>query len=603
MKKLFLLSILSITLLTACKKPELAGDEPTGEGLVAFTLKAPASGTALTLNAATPNDSVVISWNASKPGVHAAPYYKWVASPKANGDLTNPLIQIPANNNGLATQLTLTFKQVDDALKAAGIVAGATTELIWNIQADNGDTRLLSQNQFFITITRFKDGATPFLILSPVSSATALPINPGSATDMLTFSWQRSYPAAGGAAIRYKVVFVQHQTDGSGAEVVPDFSKPLFSIAADNSGVDTLANVSWKAISDSLNAHGLTDISQASDLQWTVVATSGTWAQQSGYYNQLVLLRIVRMYITGNFQAAGGFGANWDPATAPEMVRDSRAAFANKMYYTYQYFPASTELKFVQGRSNSVNYGGSGGNLVQGSATTIKIATAGVYRVGINVATLTYDVSVGRMGFVGGAVTGVGWDPSMVFPAGQMAFITNNKFLGIHDFAADGWKMLDAGQWNQGSDDALPSNPHSYSSAGPSGSALVVNSPDINMPNFTTAGRYRVVWDGTDVDNAKYTLTSAANMYVIGSATVGGWDNQATQDDTQRPPLTYQGNGVWKGTVSLVPGEIKFIILKGNWDFSYGGSGGKLNDGNIPIAAAGTYTITVDEYNQTYSVQ
>jgi hypothetical protein len=63
---------------------------------------------------------------------------------------------------------------------------------------------------------------------------------------------------------------------------------------------------------------------------------------------------------------------------------------------------------------------------------------------------------------------------------------------------------------------------------------------------------------------------------------------------------------VWKGTVTLSSGNIKFIVQQGDWSLSYGGAGGILsyqNGSNIVIAAPGTYSITVDEYQQTYSVQ
>jgi starch-binding outer membrane protein SusE/F len=70
--------------------------------------------------------------------------------------------------------------------------------------------------------------------------------------------------------------------------------------------------------------------------------------------------------------------------------------------------------------------------------------------------------------------------------------------------------------------------------------------------------------------------------------------------------MTYEGNGVWKITIALTPGEFKFVSAEG-WDFNYGGSGGMSGTiseggGNINISTAGTYTITVDEYMQTYSI-
>ena len=130
---------------------------------------------------------------------------------------------------------------------------------------------------------------------------------------------------------------------------------------------------------------------------------------------------------------------------------------------------------------------------------------------------MKYDIRLGRMGFVGGAVTGVGWDPPSVFPTAAMGYIGRDQFLGIYNFAADGWKMIDNDSWNGGAVDIY--NNKSYGSTGASGSSLVINAD--NMPNINPAGWYRVIWDGSDKNNIKYSLTNGA-MYVIGSATNGG---------------------------------------------------------------------------------
>ena len=55
MKKISIFTLLLVVIFAACKKTNLAGDEVTGEGLVGFGLKGPASGTNLVLNAATQN--------------------------------------------------------------------------------------------------------------------------------------------------------------------------------------------------------------------------------------------------------------------------------------------------------------------------------------------------------------------------------------------------------------------------------------------------------------------------------------------------------------------------------------------------------------------
>jgi hypothetical protein len=77
---------------------------------------------------------------------------------------------------------------------------------------------------------------------------------------------------------------------------------------------------------------------------------------------------------------------------------------------------------------------------------------------------------------------------------------------------------------------------------------------------------------------------------LIGSATPGGWNTDSN--------MTYSTTtNVWTVTVNLVVGDIKFRA-NGAWDINFGDTGGdkKLEYGgdNIPVAAAGNYTITLD---------
>jgi hypothetical protein len=578
MKKITLFTLILVAFFTSCQKPELAGTDPTGEGLVGFSLRSPSSGTNLGLNAATPNATVEITWGAATPGLNTAPTYTWVAALKSVGNFNNPLVEIPADNGGKATKLTLSFKQLDDALKAKGIADAAKTDLIWTVRADNGSTKILAQNVFNLTVTRFKDGASPFILLGPSSSTSPVAIDPGSTNQNFTFRWTKSNPATGGPAVRYRVLF---STTGN-------FATPLFSINSNNSGVDTLLTISYKAISDSLSAKGQTNLSQPSTLKWTVVATSGTWNQQADYVNDLVILREVRLFMPGGFQGATGNGTDWTPANAPELIPDKRSGLANNLYYIYIFLPANAEFKITQGRSWDVNYGGTAGNLAV-NGDNFKVTTAGVYRISVNRTTMKYNIMEGRMGFVGEA-TSAGWNPPNVFPNAAMKHLGTNYFLGVHTFTNGGWKMIDNNEWNNGSNEV--NETRSYGSNGPSGSTLEVNGP--NMPN-ATAGTYRVIWDGTDVNNVKYEMFKG--LRIVGA--FQGW-NPATA-----PDMNYLGNGRWQRTITLTAGEFKFVSADG-WDFNYGKgatTGSLVRGGDNLNVAAGTYTITVDEYNRTYSIQ
>lgn len=312
---------------------------------------------------------------------------------------------------------------------------------------------------------------------------------------------------------------------------------------------------------------------------------------------------IVRFYLPGGYQAATGNGANWDPPTAPEFVRDLRPGALNKLYYMYIYLPAGAEFKVTQGRDWAINYGGSGGNLSSGGAN-LTVATSGVYRISIDRELMKYDIREGRMGFVGGA-TGAGWTPANVFPNYAMGNSQPELFVGLTDFTTGGWKLIDYNDWNNG--DLTVLNARSYGAAGGSGSTLEVNGA--NMPDIATAGRYRVIWDGRNVDNVKYEMSPATEMRVVGNGLQGvpDWNPGAS------PQMTYAGNGVWTLTATLVGGkEIKFLAGNDWGAFDYednsGGSNGvgtprkiKWEGGsnfNTP-AATGSYTITLDEKAQT----
>jgi len=67
--------------------------------------------------------------------------------------------------------------------------------------------------------------------------------------------------------------------------------------------------------------------------------------------------------------------------------------------------------------------------------------------------------------------------------------------------------------------------------------------------------------------------------------------------------MMYNGeNNVWMAeNVTLTDGEIKFR-LNNTWGGDYGGNDGQLGSDNIPVSA-GTYTITVDFANGTYTIE
>jgi hypothetical protein len=108
-----------------------------------------------------------------------------------------------------------------------------------------------------------------------------------------------------------------------------------------------------------------------------------------------------------------------------------------------------------------------------------------------------------------------------------------------------------------------------------------------NIPSPATVGYYLVEVNAEKL-SYKYTKTVWG---IAGDATPGGWDNSTN--------MTYNATTkVWTVIATLKVGALKFRA-NNEWAINYGDTGadGKLefnvND-NIPVAVAGTYTITLD---------
>ncbi len=404
-----------------------------------------------------------------------------------------------------------------------------------------------------------------------------------------TFSWTRSFNGYSG-----KVIYtLQYDSAGKNFAAIKEIpvGTSLYSKAL------TQGEMNETALKSGIPG------GNTGKVEYRVKATT---AQGAISYSNAVFVTIqsyvpvLRFYMPGGYQAATGNGNDWDPPTAPELIRDLRSAVFNDLYYIYIYLPAGSEFKITQGRSWDINYGGSGGTIAQ-NGSNFKVSTSGVYRVSFNRTTMKYDIREGRMGFVGGA-TGAGWNPPNVFPAYALGLAATNLFVGLTDFTTGGWKLIDNDEWNNGSN--AVDETRSYGSPGGSGSTLETNGS--NFPDITSPGRYRVIWDGRDANNTRYEISPASEMRIVGDginqAGVNDWDPGSS------PQMTYNGNGIWSITIVLKANkDIKFLAGNawGAFDYEDAGSGKiKWEGGNNfkTPAAAGTYTITLNEHTQSMTI-
>ncbi len=585
MKKLLSLSLLALTafLFNACDKVD---ELPYYEKGTAVTLNSSTATVAPTLADSVAN-VLSFSWTNPQYGQDTS-LYKFI-------------IEVTPAGNNFATKVTktvtgslaasITGRELNNMLLNLGLTAGTASNVDVRVISSygNNNERYLS-NVLTISAKPFADPAVLSTEKTTVTGTLATANQPSN-----TFSWTEAFKKYTGT-VTYTL-----QYDSSGKNFATINEIPV------GTGLLTKALNEGEMNQTALSCGVVGGTQGKIEYRIKAVTASGSTA-----FSNVVSVTInsyesiVRLYMPGGYQGSTGNGNDWDPGTAPELIRDNRTGAVNKLYYIYIYLPAGAEFKVTQGRSWDVNYGGTGGVLANNGAN-FTVSTAGYYRISIDRTGLQYDIREGRMGFVGGG-TPSGWDPPSVFPLRAMGLAAPNLFVGLTDFTVDGWKLIDNNAWNSG--DLNVTNTRSYGSSGGSGSTMEVNGG--NFPNMPSAGRYRVMWDGRDRDNIKYEFSPAAEMRVVGDGISGvnAWDPGAS------PQMTYMGNGQWQITLALVGGkDIKFLAGNAWGAFDYeDNSGGSTATGvarkikweggdNFKTPAAdGTYTITLDENAQTVTI-
>jgi len=583
--KFLFLSVVTTLLFTACRK---VADLPHYDNGTAVTLTA--SKTAVVATAADSSTNVIsFAWTSPKYSTDTSSY-KFILEIDSTGrNFSKEITKIVTGSLGTS----LTGRDLNTILLNYGFAVGTayTMDVRVTSSYSNNNERYFS-NIVKVAITPYND---PSVLATSQTSVTAALATASQLSN--TFSWSKSFNGFSGA-----VTYVLQYDSATKNFVAP---QEIVIGASIYSKAMTQGDMNQTALSSGIPG------GNSGKVEYRIKATTAFGAVS--YSNVVTVIiqsyvPILRFYLPGSYQAATGNGADWDPPTAPELIRDLRAPVFNDMYYIYIFLPAGAQFKVTQGRDWAVNYGGAGGNMSLNGAN-FSVATAGVYRVSINRTTLKYDIRAGRMGFVGDA-TGAGWNPPNVFPTYGMGAPATNLFVGLTDFVPNGWKLIDNDQWNDGSNSV--GETRSYGSTGGDGSAMVVNGA--NFPNITTGGRYRVIWDGRDVNNIKYFFSPATEMRLVGDGINQGGVND--WDPPTSPQMTYNGNGVWTITIGLKANkDIKFLAGNAWGALDYEDNSGQSQAIGTPRkikweggnnfktpTVAGTYTITLNEYAQTATI-
>lgn len=590
--KLLSVSLMLMMIFSACKKTDnlsKVDSLPLYELGVSPVLSSSTATLAPTI-ADTSRSVITFNWTNPKYSQDSS-LYKYILQVDSSGK-SNFAPENTKTVNGVLTT-TLTGRELNAMLINLGFKLGVAQSIdVRLISSYNNNNERYVSNVLKIAVTPYADPA----ILYTANAAVTCTL-PTAGVYSNTFAWSSAFPGYIGVTnytLQYDSAgknFVSPNEIVMGPNVYSKaFNQDTMNLSALNSGIPggTTGKVEYRI--KGVTANG------------AVVYSNVVFVTITSY------VPILRVYLPGGYQAATGNGNDWDPPTAPELIRDLRSSVFNKMYYIYIYLPANAEFKITVGRSWAVNYGGSGG-VLSGGGANLTVPTAGYYRISVNISTLQYNIMAGRMGFVGGA-TGAGWNPPGVYPNYALGAAATNLFVGLTNFTSGGWKLIDNDQWDNGSQTV--SETRSYGSAGGDGSTLQVNGTNFN--DYSTPGRYRVIWDGRDRDNIKYFTSPGTEMRVVGDginqAGVNDWDPPTS------PQMTYVGNGVWTISITLKANkEIKFLAGNAWGAFDYEDNSGGVQATGVARSmkwdggpnfktptAAGTYTITLNENLQTVTI-
>jgi hypothetical protein len=141
--------ILLFTAFVGCDKDDKFSEVKVTE---VSTLYSPDDGRNVILSSAG-SASLYFEWEKAVAEDNGVVYYD-VLFDKHDGDFTNPVFVVPADNNGTGTGSSITHKVLNKIGKLAGIPSGKEGKLKWTVASSRGMTRTVSPTVRSINITR-----------------------------------------------------------------------------------------------------------------------------------------------------------------------------------------------------------------------------------------------------------------------------------------------------------------------------------------------------------------------------------------------------------------------------------------------------------------
>ncbi len=270
------------------------------------------------------------------------------------------------------------------------------------------------------------------------------------------------------------------------------------------------------------------------------------------------LADITKLWVVGDYNG-------WDNSDNAKYIISTATSSGAAEGYVYL---TTGAIKFTTDHSwdNAHTFGDNGSGGLTNTGGNIPVTVAGYYLIKANLGTMTYSLTNTTWGIMGD-YNGWSTQTNMIYNPSTLTFS-----LALHLTSGGAFKFRGTSDWNI-----------NYGSTAADGTTL--NAGGDNIPVTVTAD-YAITLDLSHPNLYTY---SANRWGLIGDFNGWGGDQIMTWDAT---------NHVFTATITAsAAGAFKFRA-NGAWTVNLGGNLNALTAGgdNIPITAAGNYTITLDPW-------
>ena len=178
--------------------------------LSSFALLTPPTNTILNVVGA-PSQLVNIRWQKTNSSISLPITYTWLAD-APGGNFANPVLAVPANNNGADTVLTFSYAALNNLLAARSLRVGDTLKFIWTVRATDGTLSRFANAPNFLQVRRGQLVSNVTFKVNMSNEGAVSPNGVHMAGDMNT--WTPSSPAlVAGAGNVHSVTYTLNVQD------------------------------------------------------------------------------------------------------------------------------------------------------------------------------------------------------------------------------------------------------------------------------------------------------------------------------------------------------------------------------------------------------